>query len=222
MALGDVYQLVAGQTLLGQRCENVYFYLENDIFATTLPTRAQVLVEGWIDQILDDIRGCQSVDVLYTDITATCLFDPTNAFSQSVSLPGTVTSGPTTGSTTSPFDAFAFQLEGDNPAIRKGAKRIAGVDEGFVDDGIIPAVALSTGKLQDAADAMARAVEVGTIITDPVFFPCVVKRVREGVEPAFTYRLPENAGETTLAQVGLAVFKLAVSSQVSRKFGVGI
>ena len=121
----------------------------------------------------------------------------------------------------STFNAIGFALNGDNPAVKNGAKRFGGVFEDYVNDGVITGSDLIT-KLNALGDTMEGYVTVGTLIPDNVFRHVIVKRIRSGSPGAYTYRLPTNQLESTLSAVVVALFNAVVTSQLSRKIGVGI
>jgi len=100
-------------------------------------------------------------------------------------------------------------------AIRPGAKRIGPVPEDAAVNGIINDV-----------DYIVVAEAVRDIIGDVIapsgdpsatFAPVVVKRVRSGVSPNYSYRLPTSYGEAEFAYVTFVNMNLNVSHQVSRE-----
>lgn len=222
MAVGDIYEIRDVQSLLSQHVENVHFYRQALDFVTTNPTNSQSLAEAWIEQSLPTIAAIQTADVLHTNVLVRNLYDESDAYDASVSVSGNVSGGTATDQITSPFDAWAFQLDGDNPAVKNGQKRIAGVNEGWVLDGAVDPDSGAEFDLGAAAAQLSAAIQIGTIITDPVFVPVVVKRVRTGSPGAYEYRLPASSGEGVWSVVVVALFKLFITSQVSRKIGVGI
>lgn len=221
MAAGDIYEVSDDQTLFSQQIGNVYFYRQALEFVTTDPTKAQTLAQNWVAQMLDKVRAIQTPDVLHTRIRVRNLYNESDAYELSISLAGNAGVA-STGQTTSPFDAYAFAMDGSNAAVRDGQKRIAGVDEGWVLDGALNPATYDGTAFVNAANAMAAPVTVGLIIPDNVFLPVVVKRIREGAPGAYTYRLPESSGEGVWSQIVVGLYKLIITSQVSRKIGVGI
>lgn len=218
MAGGDIYELVDHQTLFSQNCENVFFYRQDLEFVTTDPTNAQVLAENWIAQKLDRIRGIQSNDLLHVGVDVRNLFDVSDAYTVSISLAGTAAGTDTLGS----FEAWSYPLEGTNPAVRNGFKRIAGVGEQWQTDGVFSGDGTQIAAMDAAGDAMTEFVTVGLVIPDNVFKPVIVKRVRSGVAGSYTYDLPTSEGAAVWSQIAVAAWKLLITSQISRKIGIGI
>lgn len=118
------------------------------------------------------------------------------------------------------FSAVSFDLNGDNPAVKNGKKRFAGLNEGQQVDGVITESSTIT-RLGQLADALETPVTVGTVIQNNVFIHVIVKRIRSGGPGAYTYRLPDNALEATLSAVIVAAFNALITTQISRKIGVG-
>lgn len=215
--LGDIYELTDKQTFRGQEVFNVYFYEVDETFVTTEATIAKVLGDNWIDQILPDIIGCHSAEVVHTQVSVRNLYDVADSYVTDISVAGL-----DTGSDVLPnFSAYPFQLAGETTAVKKGAKRIAGVPETAQTNGVVTDTSVLTA-LANAGDAMSRAVQVGLVIMSDVFFPVLVKRERDGVSGAYTYKLPHTRGAGVTTRIVSALFNVLVSSQVSRKIGVGI
>lgn len=215
MPLNDVYEITDVQELRGQEVLNVYFYRQNEIFGTTNPTYAQAAAEAWVDQILPAVTAVQSQDVVHTALRVKNLFDASDAFEIVHSIPGDQSN-----STSSNFDAIGLQLGGETAAVRKGAKRIAGIPDAAEAAGVITDAGLIAAGA-DLAEALEAALQIGTLITSPVFLPVLVKRVRSGSPGNYEYRLPENAGETVSTKIINVLFEILLTSQVSRKLGLG-
>lgn len=208
MALYDVYELIDEQVQLGQKCLNVYFYENNNAGFGGL--QAQDLVEQWIDQFLPVLLPAQSAGVEHTNIRARNLYDSVDNYSLDVSEVGQ-----STGTDSLPnFTAVAVTLSQVNGSIRNGSKRFVGLTETDQTNGVITRAQF----LLDLADLMDA---LSTYIFDgvsSVWQPVVVKRILDGG----VYRLPENQGEAVLGGIAEALFSTVVTSQVSRKLGVGI
>lgn len=218
MATNDVYELTLKQVDRGQAAYNVFFYHQALSFVTTFPTVAQVLAEGWADQILPAIQLIQPEEVLTESIVVRNLFNESDRYELLISEGGTI---PGDRQQFSTFNAVGFSLGGDNGAVKNGAKRFAGASEDNVNDGVITGGAF-IASLDDLGDALEAAVTVGLIIMDPVFLPVIVKRVRSGSPGAYTYRLPGNPLEAVLSRVVVALWDVLITSQISRKIGVGV
>jgi hypothetical protein len=215
--IDDVYELTLEQVDRGQTVNNVFFYHQQYEFVTTLPTHSQVLAEEWRDQILPAIRAFQPEEILTTGVKVRNLFNVSDGYDLALSLSGLGGAA----EQYSTFNAVGFALNGDNPAVKNGSKRFTGINEVHVDDGVISG-SVMPGLLNTVADALEAPVLVGLVIEDPVFVPVIVKRVREGAPGSYTYRLPETTVEAVLSQVVVAVWNAIITSQLSRKIGVGI
>lgn len=215
--LDDLYELVDEQTSNGQQVFNVYFYRTGALFVTTTPTNAQVLAENWADQILPDLIGVQSDQVTHNRVSVRNLYDPADSFAADISVPGFVVSAEVLPN----FNAYPFKLAPDTAAVGQGAKRLAGVPEAAQQNGVVTD-GLTLTRLATASAAMEAAVQVGLILPSDVFFPAIVKRVRTGVSGSYEYSLPTVRGTGVWANVLSALFDVLLTSQVSRKIGVGI
>jgi len=204
---GDVFQLIDHQQMDGQSVENVYFYRQDGIFAGNA---AEGLVASWIDQILPGITGFQADNVVHVEISAKNLFNEAESHSELISTPGDDTGGQALPI----FNAVGYRLVGDNSAVRDGSKRYAGLTEGAQTDGVI-----------DSGTVLTTLAALALLLVDPLavgldldfFFPVVVKRLLVGS----SYELPTNAGDAVLSTIIDALFNVEVTSQTSRKIGVG-
>lgn len=205
-ATNDVFQLIDVQNQEGQQILNVYYWRQD---ALTAGNGAEQLVTSFIDQFLPDVLAVQTVDVTHTSVSAKNLYNPSEEYTELISETGALTSAalPT-------FNAVGFQLVGDNASVRDGAKRIAGVtEEGQGDGTIVDATILSA--LTALAVTMATGLDVG--LATELFSPVIVKRILDGGN----YRLPTSQAEDTISKITSALFNPRVTSQTSRKFGVG-
>lgn len=215
VVVGDVFELIDVQHQDGQEVLNVYFYDLGDVFVTTFPTNAQLLAENWIAQKLDAIRTIQSAALSHDEVRVRNLYNPADSYTASISLPGL-----DGGDGDSNFDAIGFVLQGETTAVRKGSKRVGGVLDSYNTGGVIDAAG-APALLTAAADAMRTPVQVGLIIPSDVWYPTLVKRVRSGIAGAYEYRLPTNSGEGVKTRIINVIWNAIVTSQVSRKIGVG-
>lgn len=216
MAVGDIYEVTDVQTFLGQQTLNVYFYRQDAPFVPLSGNTATALAEEWEASVLPAIAACQTNALTHVEVRARNLFDPTDA--------GSALSG-VAGSLSSPdvlpaHDAYGLTLKHDNPSIRPGGKRISGVGEDRQTLGV--PISAQVTLLNAAADAIAAPITGGLIITDDIMFPVVVKRINEGTTEAPEYRLPATSGEATVGLIIEALVNLLVTTQTSRKVGVGV
>jgi hypothetical protein len=212
MAAGDVYEVVDKYTVIGKQAQNVYFYEQREAFVPSVPTTAQALAEEWIETVLPAVAWCQSPDAVHTEVVVRNLFDDVDAFT---AVSGAVGTGGGIADTATSFTAYGLTLKTDNAAVRAGAKRIGGVDETFMTDGV--ASGLIIGRLDLLATALSQPITGGLIISDDIMFPVVVQRIRTGTPGEYVYRLPESTGETVLGTIIDVLVSLIVTSQVSRK-----
>jgi len=218
MAGGDAYELQLHQLDRGQEVDNTFCYYQALEFVTTTPTKAQVLAENWADQILPAILGIQPAEVLTTGVTVKNLFNASDAYELGLSESGTFTGDRDLLPT---FNAYGFQLNGDNPAVKNGAKRFAGVWEDYVNDGVITGSSLTVPR-DNLSSKLEAYVTVGLIIPDNVFEPVIIKRVRSGSPGDYSYRMPETTGELVRSKIVVAIWNAVITSQLSRKIGIGV
>lgn len=204
----DVYQLVDTQLLAGQKCLNVYFYQMTD--APAGYTDAAAVTAGFIANMLPLIKATQVTDLTHISVKASNLFDDSDAHEELISIAGTADAGYNTT-----FDSFGFRLTGDNAAVRSGSKRIAGVTDSAVTDGVVTNAPLLVG-LNALAAAMAAPVDFGLLDAGSLL-PVIVKRILTAGE----YGLPTSLEEAVLSFVFDALFDTFITSQVSRKIGRG-
>jgi hypothetical protein len=207
MAFGDTYELVDVQDLAGQEVLNVYFYRQNNL--AVAPT-AQDMIDSFVGQVLPSIVATQTNNILHTEIRCRNLFDAADNAVDAISVPGSRA----VGDYVSTFNAVGFTLDQDNGAVKNGAKRFAGYHESDTADGVITDAAM-IALLTTLSGALTGTLDFGIIAT---WLPIIVKRllVYQGV-----YRLPANQGEQVYGSIVDAIFNPLVTSQVSRKIGVG-
>lgn len=218
MAVGDVYEVVCEQLYGTSTILNVFYYEQ---IAIVVPgagfTVAGLLAEQWDEQVGSAIRAMQNVDVVHNEVRCRNLFDASDAGSFPVSEAGGASEAEGMG----PFVAMGWALNGDNPAVKNGAKRIVGVGESWQTDGI-----LTNGAILAALEAVGTALEAnvtaGDVIPTDTWAPVIVKRVRSGSPGSYEYRLPASRGETVLSRIASALLNVVLTSQVSRKYGRGL
>lgn len=219
MAMDDLYEVSLKGAMSGQECWNVLHYWQELEFVTTYSTKAQVLAENWYDQIFPSIQGIASEDVSYSEIRVRNLFTQSDRYNLAISEVGT---GATEGAQTLPtFAAFGYTLLPETPVVKPGAKRFVGVPEICQADGVINVGGYIT-TLQALETKLEAAVTVGAVIQDPCFVPIIVKRIRSGSPGAYEYRLPETSLEAVFSKIAVAAFNAIITSQISRKVGVGL
>lgn len=207
MAFGDVYELIDVQELAGQEVLNVYFYRQNNLAVTVT---ADDLIDSYVGQVLPELAATQTDNILHTSIRARNLYTPADSAVQAISVSG----DRAVGDYVSTFNAIGYRLDQDNGSVKDGAKRFAGYHESDTADGVITDPAM-VALLTTLAAALTGTLDFGILAT---WLPIIVKRIL--VSPG-VYRLPDNAGETVYGSITDAVFNPLVTSQVSRKIGVG-
>lgn len=207
MANLDVYQVVDKSLLDGQECLNVFFYQARNVLGAP---DAIDMADAYEGQLLPAVLGIQTSDVLHTEIRVTNLFNPSDVHVRAISEPGLLSGA---DDKLPIFSAVGFRLVGDNGAVRNGSKRFVGVTEPTQTDGVIT----QAGYLA-ALDALATAISE-TLLFGVIeqFVPVIVGRLLVGG----AYVLPDNLGDTVLSSVVDAIFSTLITSQVSRKIGVG-
>lgn len=209
MPVGDVYQIVDTQVQDGQTMLNVYFYKVQSMSVTD--NTAADVAQAFIDHVLPDVVAVQSTVVLHTQIEAKNLFNEADAHTIAISAAGEAGGSDAFGT----FEAFGFQLIGDNHAVRNGAKRVPGVFETGVVDGVVTSSTLITAL--NALAAIYFSNMPWGLLAAEILIPVIVKRIHDGSE----YRLPTNSGEAVTSRIVDSGWSPLVTSQVSRKVGRG-
>lgn len=202
----NVYQVVDEYTNLGQNCSNVYFYQ----IGTGLVTDIEELLPLFVEQVLPDIQAVQQSGVVHTRVSIRNIFNTAEYAEELMSEAGTL---PDTGEPLPPFVAGSFTLARESPTTRSGKKRYAMGGEGYTNAGFwIGGILTPAGNL---ATQLGQVLTLGLVQT---LFPVVVKRIL--VSPG-KYRLPETMAEATVNGVVAGLFSSLVTTQNSRKVGVG-
>lgn len=207
MALFDIYEITDKSVFFGQEVDNIYFYQQTS--AVDAPDAADVAA-AYIGQVLPDVCDIQNVEVLHTEIIVRNLFNVSDNAVVSISEPGT---GSGAADLFPVFNAVGFKLNQDNGAVKNGAKRYAGCPEANATDGVIDSAGFIT-TLDALGDTLDDVLLHGII---PTFVPVVVKRLLSGSD----YVLPDNLGDAVFGTIVEAVWNTLITSQNSRKIGVG-
>lgn len=208
MAQTDVWELTMHGELYGQVCDNVFFYQGVSGTDPELDDIAQAFYE----QVWSLIQIPLIADYTLNTIEVRHLFSGASPFILPVAEQGTGF----TGQGVSPFNAFGFSLGVASNATRPGSKRIPGVAEASIDDGIVTDGGTITA-LQDMADQFSTALVDVTLGIVTWGLPIIVKRILDGG----TYRLPVNIGEFVGNLIVDVAASLVMTSQNSRKVGRG-
>lgn len=200
--LGDVLRLTDRQTLLGQQVLNVYFFRVTSI--TGLASNYLEVFCTWFDEhVVDPVTATQHQELAHVELYAENISNGVDIFTFTDGYPKDGLIG--AGEVMPPFVSWGIQLIRESRVTRNGYKRIGGVSEGAVSDGVIEAS--YAGVVATAAEAMDDD-WVDGIIT--LAEPIILKR--PFVVPLITYEY---------SSIGDAVYK-AVGTQNTRKFGRGV
>lgn len=208
MGFNDVFRIIDRQELFGQEVLNVYFYQDKSVGSTR---DAEVMLDSFEGQLLPSVTAFQSPAILHMSLECQNLFVPADREVRTISAAGEIGGGDDQPS----FSALGMALTQDNGAVKNGAKRVAGIADS----------AQSNGVWGDAGYITlfnAYADELSTVLLDGVlatFVPVIVKRI---LLPGGGYGLPDALADAVIGTVTEAVFNPRVTSQVSRKVGVGI
>lgn len=186
----------------------MYFYRSDNLLNSG---NSEQLANSFLDDVLPAIQALQVADVLHTNIIVRNLFDPGDNFNLAISEPGDIS---TVSQNLPNFVALPFRLLQANGAVKNGSKRVAGMREEIQDDGVVTNAGFLTDAA-DAADAMLASLGNGAFID--VWYPVIVKRLLEGGN----YSLPTSADEAIFGVLVDVIFDVLLTSQTSRKLGVG-
>jgi len=193
MAVGDLYRTKHFQSLAGQQILNVYYFEQ-----TVGSGGAQDLNLAFTLDVLPKVKANQSSQVLHTFLESESLDDPGDFATLSLgNSPGD------DGTAFMPtFVAWGFQMVRATKTTRHGYKRIAGMVESKVTDGVADASA--TAELQAYADIWPGP------ITDALGNEFDIKIIRN----------PDDPGTRVVNDVAECVYQ-RVTTQNTRKVGLG-
>ena len=117
--------------------------------------------------------------------------------------------------------AARFTLPGDNPAVAQGSKRIPGISEAAQVDNVLVTAAGAAARWQEFADQLSTPLKSHPAMLSDLWLPVVLKRVREGLPGAYTYRMPTSQAEKVVSHILVAAVNILLTSQISRKIGIG-
>lgn len=192
----DTYQIKTSFTLLGQVCQNRYYYRQIDTDIST----PEDISNAWLLQVGAAIQDVVSDELVLFETEVINLDDPAD-FGNQVILGWT---GVIAGDVMPPFVAWAFKLNRGDRTFRPGRKAVAGVAEGSVQNGV--AIAGIVPDLNIVASAM----------EDPLVTPVG----GSNLIPVLA-RFVVGVGVTEWTAVTSVGYR-QVSSQNSRKFGRGV
>lgn len=197
MGLGTLYKLIDRQMLLGQQCLNVYYYESQGDGDIVGDLRA-----AFIEDVLPQLRALQTQQVTHVRIDT--LNVTTGLDYEEYTHPSPL-NGNQSGETSPSFVAWGFRYNRASRDSRHGYKRIPGVGEGAIADGV-PVAGIATPIANLAASLQ---IAIGDSTGGPTYLPRIVRRT--GVAPLETYTA------FPVQSVGF----VRVTSQVSRRVGRG-
>ncbi|MDE8535455.1 hypothetical protein PZC41_14195 [Staphylococcus aureus] len=218
MAAGDLYELIFEQRFLGQQVLNVFHYEQAATIQPLGGSVEDVLLAEFEEQKIPAFTAVHSTDVSYVSLRCRSLFDASKSAVKLLTGGGGLSSQ--IDQVLPAFATMSFTLNPAEPIVRKGAKRVAGVLESVQADGILTDASYLV-VLNALAEAFETPITGGLIIQDPVWYPVLVKRIKEGVPGEEVYRLPANSQEAQFTRIKEAVLQLLISTQNSRKVGIG-
>lgn len=204
MALDQIWQIAVDIDVAGLISTNVFFYQSP---ASASPS-ATAIGNTFKSQVLTPWKGILRTDNEIIQTRTHNILATLSELTQPVGFAGTLTPA----EHLPPFNAVGVKLGVGTTLTRPGAKRLAGLVDGDVVDGIIAGATYLTN-LNGLLNAF-----LGNLL-DPVTSaviasPIIVKRLL-GTDGK--YRLPANYGETVVNPIVSAVADTRVTSQVSRK-----
>lgn len=202
----NVYELVDTYTLLGQEMKNVYFYQ----IGSGLSFNAQNLADDWVAEVLPSVLAVQPSALIHTQVNTRNLMNPAETGEVLHNLAGTLINE---GDELPPFASAGITLARSNASTRSGKKRVYAGGELYTANGVWDSAILTT--LTTLATEMASIITV-TLVQR--WFPVIVKRI---LVSAGKYRLPTTLAEATVNPVDGALVSSLVTTQNSRKIGVG-
>lgn len=198
---GDIIRITDRQTLLGQQVLNVYFYQLNPdgIF---LPGYLDTIAPHFVEAVVDPILPLQAASLQHTEIYLENLTNGVDILTYNTGFPLVGTNAGV--QVMPPFVAYGFQLIREERTTRNGYKRVAGVPEDMVVDGVYSGSPTLT---DDVANGLAADLVEGlatlcnpVIVRHPITVPLV---------------------SPVIAHIGAAFFR-HIGTQNTRKFGRGV
>jgi len=193
MSVGDIYRLKHTQELAGQQVINVYFYEH-----AAGSGGAEDLNVAFILDVLPAVRDIQAQSLIHVSLEAENVDDLVDYALHSF----TGVNGLQAGEYLASFVAWSFIQNRTSKATRHGHKRVAGVVEGAVTNGIATAGQITV--LNAYAEAVGSDIEDATGNT---FSPVIVRN-------------PDDEPTRIVNPVSSAAYQ-RLTTQSSRKIGVG-
>jgi len=216
MGLGDIYELTLKSAAGGADLYNVFYYRQASVAVVSTETTSEYIVNEFQNTTLEAILQILSREAVVRNLSCRNLFVVPDSYSRDVDIRGYQDEGGGNVDTYAPLVAVSYKLRTANRSVKSGGKRFGGLPEFAAIDGEFTHFTYLQ-KLTALSEALMEPLKVGSVIRDDVFYPVVVKRVREMVNGVAKYRLPALASEAVWSIIVSAVFSPFVSSQVTRK-----
>lgn len=219
---GDIYQLTANGTYLGQHTQNVYFYRIEDVPTSTA---AEGLATEWQSDVFAYVNNILPAQHTTTTIAVKNIFDASDVYEVAINVAGGLGCTGPAANVPSNIAQYARLLR-DNPRVDNGAKYFVGPCEANLSGndivGMDAAYVAASGAMID---------ELVAGVTD-IFKPVLVKRVRTVANRTngfgqtvsyYRYKLPIDQAQmdTNWAYIRQVQFSLLVSHMDSRQPGHG-
>lgn len=224
-----LYEVVLRQEYYGQEVLNRWHYNGSGTPAAVSLSFALTKALGFIplagvfpsNTLFSALRGLQASTLAYLEVEVTALYDVVDFYTRP--FVGATKGLNTNGLPESPLLAYGLQSNRVVSNIRRGNKRLAGVDEGGVGAGGVLEAAYVT-LLQDVADEMSEVVTYDDEGNTLTFTPCVLsfeEYTAPSGRPAYQKygTLSEQLDHAALGVLWSPV--TTIRSQVSRQYGRG-
>lgn len=209
MAIGDAYALTLNQSYgaNGKPLQNVFTYVQ-----TAGTGGASELATAFEDVVLTEINPIQSDHIKNVSIRVINLF----SFTDFITISPTVEEGGAVGvDTLARTLALNFSYRLNRRDVRTGSKRIAGLPEAAVTNGVVTDATYITA-INNLRDTFNDNIASG----GSTFQPVVIQRVWVEPDPPDHngyYRLPTTIEELEYAGITAVLVNLDMSTQTSRK-----
>lgn len=197
MAENQIYRLTDRQTLHGQECLNVYHYKAGAGDSSSLD-----LIAAFINDVFPAIDDIQNIDLAHVRLDCVNLDTGLDYLEY---VHGTPWMGVVTGEAMPSFVAWGFRLTRADRQSRHGYKRIPGVSEGDINDGV--ATAPAAANLIGFAAVLAGTIQASGGNCE--YTPVILKTTGTPADPVYT--------DYPIAGVQY----VRVTSQVTRRVGRG-
>lgn len=206
MALSDIYMLTDTQKFSqGGEAVNVWFYQRLDPAGT-----AADLLGAFEEDMIPKMTAFQCNNVAHSDLQCINLGDLEDFAASSPVAVGGISSD-----MLPKFNALNFTLRGNSRAVRPGSKRIAGLAEDGVADGVVTDGTI-IGHINTLASQMTTNIEDTAGLS--AYQHVIIKRVEYTTPGGNTaWRLPQTGAELVVVPVTAVLVNLTLTSQVSRK-----